>query len=261
MNLDAVDGSPEDTYRYNPWRAPGYAPVTDACGTAGGTTPANRGPGVAIFATVPFAKMGDLGSKVLPSAPSGTVWTMGASAEVAWGMRYNHGGGYQYRLCPANANLTEKCFQQTPLDFDRTAQELMWRNGTRLSIPGIFVDKGTWPPNSTWARNPIPRIDFDSRSSGQPANFSGCQRVAKGQACRQFDPPCPGDHGWYSQPPKHNAVDVVGECSGDWTLGLIVDKVMVPTTIAPGDYVLGFRWDCEETTQVWSSCADITIVS
>lgn len=33
----------------------------------------------------------------------------------------------------------------------------------------------------------------------------------------QFDPPCPGDHGWYSQPPQKNSVDVVGECSGDWS--------------------------------------------
>jgi len=27
-----------------------------------------------------------------------------------------------------------------------------------------------------------------------------------------------------------------------------------------GDYVVGFRWDCEETAQVWNSCAEITVV-
>ena len=29
--------------------------------------------------------------------------------------------------------------------------------------------------------------------------------------------------------------------------------------LAAGDYVLGFRWDCEETAQIWSSCADVSI--
>jgi len=36
MNVDAVEGSVEDRYRFNPWRAPGSAPVVDACGQAGG---------------------------------------------------------------------------------------------------------------------------------------------------------------------------------------------------------------------------------
>ena len=71
--------------------------VLDACGKAGGTSPAHEGPGQALFATTPFARFGDLGSKVLPPAPSGTLWTAGKSAEVMWSIRYNHGGGYQYR--------------------------------------------------------------------------------------------------------------------------------------------------------------------
>ena len=33
MNRWVVPGSINDTYRYNPWRAPGAAPVEDACGT------------------------------------------------------------------------------------------------------------------------------------------------------------------------------------------------------------------------------------
>ena len=40
----------------------------------------------------------------------------------------------------------------------------------------------------------------------------------------------------------------------------IEDTLVVPDDIPPGDYVLGWRWDCEMTSQVWSSCADITIV-
>ena len=30
MNVDATLGEEEDSYRFNPWRAPGYAPVVDA---------------------------------------------------------------------------------------------------------------------------------------------------------------------------------------------------------------------------------------
>lgn len=267
MNLWAEPGSMDDSYRYNPWRKPGSAPVFDACGKAGGTEPTHAGPGVAVFANNQFAKFGDLGSQVLPAAPSGTVWTAGSTAEVAWGIRYNHGGGYQYRLCPASETLTEECFQRTPLPFVRDKQQLMWNNGTRMSIVGVFVDVGTTPAGSTWARNPIPRIDFDDHSSGQPASFQGrCKTSphwASGTACRQFDPPCPQDEGWFPQPPRKwgsgGAVDVEGVCSGDWTGGVIVDVVRIPVDVAPGDYVLGWRWDCEESTQVWASCADVTI--
>jgi len=31
------------------------------------------------------------------------------------------------------------------------------------------------------------------------------------------------------------------------------------TVIEPGKWALGWRWDCEESTQVWASCADISI--
>jgi len=262
MNRRAAEGSRDDAYRLNPWRAPGHAPVSDACGMAGGTTRAHAGPRDAVFADTSIAKMGNFGSKVLRPAPSGAVWTAGSEAEVSWGIRYNHGGGYQYRLCPAGEELTEECFMKTPLEFVRGKQALQWRNGTRLPIAGTFVDVGTRPAGSTWAMNPIPRIDFDSHSSGQPAGFGGCAFVhgdVQGPACRQFDPPCSWDHGWYSQPGHTHSVDVEGACSGDWTGGVIVDHVLIPASLPPGNYVLGWRWDCEESSQVWSSCADVAI--
>jgi hypothetical protein len=34
----------------------------------------------------------------------------------------------------------------------------------------------------------------------------------------------------------------------------------IPSDIAPGKYILSFRYDCEATAQVWSNCADVTIV-
>merc|ERR1712167_176410 len=39
----------------------------------------------------------------------------------------------------------------------------------------------------------------------------------------------------------------------------IVDTLVVPEHIESGEYVLSFRWDCEQTPQIWSTCADVTI--
>ena len=35
--------------------------------------------------------------------------------------------------------------------------------------------------------------------------------------------------------------------------------VKVPATLKPGRYVVGFRYDCDATAQVWQNCADITV--
>merc|ERR1712110_1395730 len=112
---------------------------------------------------------GDMGSEVLKPVALALqpTWVAGSAVDVAWGMRYNHGGGYQYRLCPADEPLTEECFQRHPLEFDRTKQVLKWNNGS-LEYPmgskAVFVDgDAVRPKGSTWARNPIPRI-WDSKA-------------------------------------------------------------------------------------------------
>jgi len=37
------------------------------------------------------------------------------------------------------------------------------------------------------------------------------------------------------------------------------DVVKVPKSLTPGDYVLSFRWDCLESPQIYSACANIKI--
>ena len=90
INRDAVAFSEEDWTRWNPWRAPGSAPVWDPCGMAGGGPHQTGGEGV--YATTKFAKLGDLGSK-LPKMPTGAVWKRGSTVEAKWSLRANHGGG------------------------------------------------------------------------------------------------------------------------------------------------------------------------
>lgn len=119
MNREAVELSFNDTFRFHPWRAPGSAPVADACGIAGGTSPAFAGPGDTYFSDEILngsrVTLGDKGSEVLPPGPS-AIWKIGSAVEVKWGLRFNHGGGYQYRLCHASEPLNEDCFQVLLVD-------------------------------------------------------------------------------------------------------------------------------------------------
>jgi hypothetical protein len=97
-NQNSTLGSLQDIYKFNPWRAPGKAPVFDPCGKAGGSDHEQFNAGA--YNTTKFAKQGDLGSKVLPKRSSGTVWKRGTVAKARWQQTADHGGGYQYRLCP-----------------------------------------------------------------------------------------------------------------------------------------------------------------
>jgi len=271
VNRAAPAGSLLDVYKHNPWRAPGSAPVADPCGLAGGTPWAKNVSEWGDYVPTPFAKHGDAGSEVLPAQRTDAVWHAGGTAEVVWQIGANHGGGYQYRLCPADEELTEACFQRHPIDFDRSAQALLFPNGTRLPIAGTFVADGTLPVGSTWALNPIP-----------PRCLGGSEATTGG-ACRwgQAYPnclPCPGTAGSDcttcdntpapSFPPPCDEGSVPGLCSGNMGASMggvaqgpvaVLDKLVLPKALAPGSYVLGWRLDCEATAQVWSNCADVTI--
>jgi len=229
-NRKAAAGSAEDIYKFNPWRAPGFAPVLDSCGMAGGGPKESCGEGK--YATTEFARQGDLGSNVLPPQPTGITWKAGNIVTAKWSIRANHGGGYQYRLCPATESLTEECFMRTPLPFASNTTQILELVDATIQIPGKYVSEGTRPVGSTWAMNPLPY----SNPTSPP----------------EFDPPC---HEYVD----HTKGDT-GRCSGrDPYMTLIVDKLVVPATIKPGSYVLSLRWDCEKSAQVWTNCADIHI--
>lgn len=136
---------------------------------------------------------------------------------------------------------------------------LRYADGKHTFFQGRYVTVGTSPPGSAWAQNPIPRIHFDSTSSGQPASYAkefNCTHPAHGVGCRQFDPyACEEmavnpqyDAPWgpvLGAPPRRLNTDIEGICSGDWVSGEITDNVIIPGDLPTGDYVVGFRWDCE----------------
>ena len=74
-NREAEALSAADKYRWNPWRAPGHAPVYDPCGMAGGG-PEWVGTQLSFVDTV-HNKQGDLGSRTLPRDPTGVTWRAG----------------------------------------------------------------------------------------------------------------------------------------------------------------------------------------
>ena len=263
-NLHAKAGSAQDIFKYNPWRAPGRAPVFDACGMAGGTLSEVFNAGA--FNTTKYAAQGDLGSKVLPPRPSGTVWRRGGQAKARWQVTAQHGGGYQYRLCPASEPLTEACFQRTPLLFAPPyTHRVLFADATRdFDINATLVTEGG---GKGWMRHPIPWI-----------TDSACDYVVPpGKHCPFKCPRCGPP--WYAADGAcpANCASSYPELHLDSTTGAdpsifpdpvsghqiqdyaVEDTLLVPADIAPGEYVLGWRWDCEMTSQVWSTCADITI--
>ena len=93
------------------------------------------------------------------------------------------------------------------------------------------VSDGTTPVGSKWTLNPVPRYDHGG------AQKARCNETATERCTGMTD-------GSSAQPDLE-----------------IVDRIKIPAGLKPGDYVLGWRWDCEESNQIWASCSDITIVA
>jgi len=266
VNRNATAGSPEDIYKHNPWRAAGTAPVGDACGLAGGTPwPQEVGEAGDYTATI-YAHHG-LNGTLLPPMDTGVVWTIGLEAEVTWQVLNNHGGGYSYRLCPADEILTEKCFQNHQLEFVQDQQAIVDRNGSMTPVSGIFVTEGTYPLGSMWSTIPVPPTWLGPRCLPGPNDTNSTPNGCQDWEANLVDGPCvpcpgtPGsdcsrcDNGNYPafEPPCDG-------CEGCDHFHSIRDVVKVPKDLQPGKYVLGWRWDCEATAQVWTNCADVTLV-
>jgi len=279
LNRNATPNDPADIYRHNPWRAPGAAPVADACGLAGGTPWGPNAPEEGMYTNTTFAHHGMRGTALpnLPGVPS-AVWTRGGEATVAWNVRNNHGGGYSYRLCPASETPSEECFRKHPLDFVPTKQAILAADGTRTPIHGVFLRDGTTPPGSMWARLPIPATGLGPRCLPGPNDTNstphGCEPwegrgdghyghvdgpcvpcpETKGSDCsRCSNPGWPGASNRSAfEPPVPGVVEAPVES--------VLDVLRVPADLPAGSYVLGWRYDCEGTAQVWSNCADVELV-
>jgi hypothetical protein len=256
-----------DLTKLMPWRAPGFAPLQSPCGVAGG-----NGRGFTALVGELFtesARMVDMDGGLMEQTSDGgygwgpdariykfrdvveTEWKRGSVVSAAWGIWANHGGGYSYRLCkiPAEgrAGLTEECFQQTPLDFVGDTQWAQWgeNESTRVAFKANRTRHGTWPAGSQWTKNPVP-VCRDPTGGELSLSCPDCSRAGG----YQFPPPAPGVYGYG-----------ICELHGTYTMPFaIVDQLHVPLSITEGQYALSFRYDAEQTPQVWNTCASIRIV-
>ena len=171
--------------------------------------------------------------------------------------------------------------------------------GPKIPIERVTVSTGTVPSGSQWARIPIPACDFGQQAEcgdpDTPANYTDltghlkkwgnetnvpyyggqkwidfvrCGVVKSGELRHQtwanrtsgppggtlcgvhtqFKPPLPGLSGFV-----HNSTAPIDGFN-------IVDLVEIPESLSPGKYLLSWRWDCEQSPQIWQNCADIEII-
>ena len=237
-----------DWTEYHPWRAPGHAEVADPCSVNGASKGGKKGTS-------------------LPKGKAAATWQAGEKVEASWNTYgANHGGGYQYRLCPADGKVTEECFRKMPIPFANEEVIIRYNNGTDKRIPSMDLSQGTKPAGSTWRRIPYPacacdqgrdcnknKVDIvDGTLGGSYPNLDLCYDKSApavahtgSEKCicgTQFEPPLPGVYGNHKWSKK-------------W---FVVDELRVPE-VPSGDYVLQWRWDTEQTPQVWAHCSDIKI--
>ena len=246
-----------DWTRHNPWRSPGHAPVFSPCGLAGGG-PINHPENGATARQTGYSQGVDaLG---LPSGPV-VEWAQGSEQEVGWSITANHGGGYAYRLCAKRAGrVDEACFQAGHLEFVGAESWIAREGGAeRTAIAATRVSVGTHPASSTWTKNPVPACDMGDGSGGVGGGFN-CSGAPP-----QFAPPLPGLYGYGS---AECFATLGGNCTRaqEATVRerfhfMVVDRVRVPRGLPAGDYLLSFRYDAEQTPQVWANCADVKVTA
>lgn len=265
-----TNGGSPDVFAGSPWRAPGKAKVYGSgCGVAGGgphrfANGGNAPPGI---------EQNTDGYYGLPQQPAVT-YQIGSEIEVAWAISANHGGGYHYRLCKVSDGVSEECFQRTPLKFAGTNSYILHANGTvETEFPRRLVTQGTWPEGSEWAMDPIPGCkvcedahehcgdpldpipeDQEGGGASDPWNTQvTCYGLCCGAGSSKAHGVCdPGTEFYEPLSGKSG----FGKDVPEWSIG---DKVIIPADLEEGEYVLGWRWDCEESTQIWQNCADIIL--
>lgn len=263
-----MSGGEKDFFRKSPWLAPGSAAVFGSgCGSAGGGPQVFNNGGVA-----PDGFEQGLDAIELPEHSDPVHWQAGSVVEVAWAITANHGGGYSYRLCPADGEVTEECFQSNQLQFAGNRQWLIYANGTKSrGFPIKKVSQGTYPHGSEWARNPVPGCNMCDtfEKCGPPldpvpglVNSSwhdqlSCTARCDGSGFWKDEGGCPDGTAQFAEP----LPGISGFEKRFFKDFSILDEVYIPTDLEPGHYLLSWRWDCEESFQIWQNCADVIITN
>jgi hypothetical protein len=155
------------------------------------------------------------------------VWDAGSTQRVRFSVIANHGGGYSYRLCPASSSSPSSPWA-LPTEACFQAHHLRF-NGTEQRLIG--------------------------RDGSVLATFDAI-RTSNGTY-----PP----HSQWTRNPIAMEEDLWAPApmaKGRGPFGFAVeDSIEVPASLPSGEYTLSWRWDAEQTKQVWSQCADVHIVN
>ena len=152
----------------------------------------------------------------------------------------------------------------------RSGAEMGWANCPADDCAGCCANAtaAPFPPhsriNETWWREQD--CIAGCADNGLPANCPEDQR--------QFPEPIPGLSSlwsswlWCDAPRSDAEVKKLGDSPHDMPCARhnqmmytnIVDAVQVPASIEPGEYLISWRWDSDQTNQIWQNCGDVTIV-
>lgn len=252
------DGSNDPTDAHcleHPWGAPGTAPIYSPCGHDGGNplgcpegNLGQDGCAAGGYGHGPDAR------EWYQSRPKmQTTWAAGTVVPITWGITANHGGGYSFRLCKKTASyldLSEECFQQGSLEFVGNSTAIFDIESGSAAQRTSIETRDVTLPTGHWRQNPV----------------AACGDATGGAILGLCAKP-------YQFPPRaaHGKSPMAG-FSGSGGIGglpsttplikwFVEDKVHLPAALEPGDYVLSYRFDCEQTAQVWNMCGDIKVTA
>lgn len=291
-----VNNGPGDWSRKMPWRAPGAAPVLGSgCGVAGGNPLPIPNGGQSYRGM----KQGFDGAKLPATKPTiwrkgdsvEVAWSLTANHGGGYSWRLCKKSNNITEDCFQN-NVLRFSGNVSWLQYsDQIPNREGFISLPRFEVPLVTVTEGTFPAGSQWARNPIPSCAYcDQATCGtrlpnltewfQPHQLGpddhtwqvGGEQWWKQEQCAQdcsgFNlMTCPPGMTQFPEPlPGISSYLGNFMVMGKHTVGMegvqfsIVDKVLVPSAIEAGDYLLSWRWDCEQSPQIWQNCADVKIV-
>lgn len=203
--------------------------------------------------------------------------------------------GSEWRRIPfpaCNCDLGEGCFVQelTPIEDDEGDEDdvAAYEEHERRTFERLLAAGGLDGDAPEPSSNGKCQADPGCKATGTKGS-SGCKECEGADSCGECCPGCTtktwGQYKWcYCGQPKPSkggatrayeqqanapprcptgvqfpvpADDLYGY--GDVPPVLVTDKLRVPPGLHPGEYVLSWRWDCEQTPQIWNSCADIRV--
>jgi len=227
---------------------PGHPETLHPCGCNAG--------GLAQCAGVEIAT--GFGETTAGASVDPPAWAAGSRVDVGWNAYANHAGGYVYTLCKkstfdacrdAHLGCVWGCFEATTLEWAAGSQRVQLKDDRCAYVRMDALEK-EGKGGHAWRYTPLPdHLQVSNGGEGRCTwdsvkGFSG--EAVKKKFTESFGSKDVCDSGRDAHNPK------------EWH---VTDKVKVPTNIPEGEYLLGWRWDAYMADQMWTNCADVTIVS